>query len=196
MELPRERSFVMSDGVTKNTMDLYGNGSLSVEKDFNGLENKYYGHDLTNKSLISIREGGAGDLLFKTPFLKYLKEKYPSLDLVVSRIHRAEMLVRSNLVLTKKNIPNCEKFIHVVNDLRKIGFDHVSAWPIRNSDDKKDLSLSPLEEELDKMSEWVEKNQEPNFRLRLLNEKSRVVYQAGQKLTLFPDGKLSSSWCN
>ena len=126
----------------------------------------------------------------------YHVKSYPSLDLVVSRIHRAEMLVRSNLVLTKKNIPNCEKFIHVVNDLRKIGFDHVSAWPIRNSDDKKDLSLSPLEEELDKMSEWVEKNQEPNFRLRLLNEKSRVVYQAGQKLTLFPDGKLSSSWCN
>lgn len=84
MKMPRNRSFIMSDGVVKSTLDLYGSGCLKVDNDFTDLPNRYNGNDLTNKSLISIREGGAGDLLFKTPIFKYLKEKYPSCKIGLS----------------------------------------------------------------------------------------------------------------
>jgi len=45
------------------------------------------------------------------------------------------------------------------------------------------------------MGEWV-KNQDPKDKIKLLREKSKVAYQSGQKLTLFPNGILSNTWCN
>lgn len=73
--------YIMSDGVVQNTLGLYGSNCLTVEQDFKDLPNKFNNHDLTGKKLLVIREGGAGDLLFSTPVLKYLKEKYPTCDI-------------------------------------------------------------------------------------------------------------------
>lgn len=128
--------------------------------------------------------------------LIYGVKSYPSIDLVVSRIHDAGLLTRANLVLNKNNVPTFEKFFNTVNRLREIGFDHISAWPIRGENDKVDLDLSPSREELDKMSHWAEKNSNESHRIRLLLEDHHEVYERGEKLTLFPDGKLSNSWCN
>lgn len=122
-------------------------------------------------------------------------ENYPSLDLVFSRIHEADLLVRANLVLSKRTISTFDKFISTVESLKKKNVDSISAWPIRNNDDKVDTILSPLEEELDRMERWVE-DQSPELGIKLLREKSKLAYQTGQKLTLFPDGTLSNTWCN
>ncbi len=120
---------------------------------------------------------------------------YPPLDLVLSRIHSADLLMRANIILRKDTICTFAKFVSSVEYLKRLGVDGVSAWPIRGKDDKVDQKLSPLEEELDNMENWVE-NHDPKYKIRLLKEKSRVASQTGQKLTLFPDGTLSNSWCN
>lgn len=78
MQLPPENKYVMSDGVTQKTLQLYGGNALQIVEDLKNLPNRYNNQDLTNKKLISIREGGAGDLLFKTPVFRYLKQKYPT----------------------------------------------------------------------------------------------------------------------
>lgn len=123
-------------------------------------------------------------------------KNYPSLNKVVSRIHSAGLLARANVVLTKDNIGTCKEYVFMVKGLREIGFDHISAWPIRNLDDKMDLKLAPLEEELDKMESWAQKQETPNCRLRVLRENTRTAYRTGRKLTLFPNNTLSTSWCN
>ncbi|MBI4980510.1 radical SAM protein [Candidatus Woesearchaeota archaeon] len=126
----------------------------------------------------------------------YGVESYPNLEVVVSRIHYANLLMRGNLVLSRKTIGTFEQFVSTADYLRKIGVDCISAWPVRGADDKVDSRLSPLESELDKIENWVENNQGDGFIVKLLTEKSRIMYQTGQKLTLFPDGTLSNTWCN
>lgn len=125
----------------------------------------------------------------------YGVEKYPSLEEVVFRIHDANLLVRANLVLSKRTISTFEEFVSTIEHLKRKGADFISAWPIRNLEDKVDVNLSPPEEELDKMESWVEKHNQ-RHKIRLLREKSKIVDQIGQKLTLFPDGTLSNTWCN
>ncbi len=126
----------------------------------------------------------------------YGVESYPNLDTIISRIHEANLLMRGNLVLSRKTIDTAEKFVSTVGYLKEIGADLISAWPIKGMDNKINPELSPLEAELDKMEKWVEENQDYKNKIRLLREKSRIRYETGQKLTLFPDGTLSNRWCN
>jgi ADP-heptose:LPS heptosyltransferase len=76
ISLKPNTKYIMSDGVLQHTTQIYGSNCLTVETDFKDLPNKFNNQDLTNKTLFLIREGGAGDLLFLTPAMKYLKEKY------------------------------------------------------------------------------------------------------------------------
>lgn len=123
-------------------------------------------------------------------------ETYPPLDLVLSRIHDADLLMRANLVLSKRTINTFDKFVSTVEHLKRMSVDYISAWPIRNKEDRVDPNLSPLEEELDKMENWVKENDDSKHSIRLLREKNRILYETSQKLTLFPDGTLSNTWCN
>ncbi len=125
----------------------------------------------------------------------YGVKSYPFLGDIGSELHTANLEMRANLVLSKRTINTFDDFVWSVKRLKGMGVDFISAWPIRNMDDKIDLELSPLEKELDKIERWVEE-QSPEGRIRLLREKSRRAYQTGEKLTLFPDGTLSNSWCN
>lgn len=120
---------------------------------------------------------------------------YPSLDVIISRIHNADLFMRANLVLSKRTIGTFDKFLSTVEELNEKGADYISAWPVRDKNDWVDLELSPLEEELDKIEDWVEK-QNSNGKIRLLRETNKITYQTGKKLTLFPNGKLSNTWCN
>lgn len=119
---------------------------------------------------------------------------YPRLETVISRIHNADLLMRANLVLSRKTIDNAEKFIATTHHLRALGADLISAWPVRNMDDEQDAESAPSKEELDKIEDWITGN--PDCQVKLLREKSRILYQTSQKLTLFPDGTLSNTWCN
>jgi molybdenum cofactor biosynthesis enzyme MoaA len=126
----------------------------------------------------------------------YGVSSYPSLQKVFSRIHDADLLVRSNLVLRKETISTFEEFSSTVNYLLGLGVDSISSWPIRGLDDFVDLELSPPESELGKMGDWIKSNADLEKKVRLLREDSKADYTEGRKLTLFPDGTLSNMWCN
>jgi MoaA/NifB/PqqE/SkfB family radical SAM enzyme len=179
-----------NEGVKFSSIHLYSNGIRIGEdeafcKEYLPLW-KDYGLDTLYVTVHSIDE--------KKNAKVYGIEKYPSLELVVSRIHDAGLYMRANLVLSKNTIGTSEEFISTIKYLSNLGVDKVSAWPIRNMDDKVDTGLSPPTEELDKIEEWIKNHTE--YSARLLRENSRIVYQTGQKLTLFPNGKLSNTWCN
>lgn len=125
----------------------------------------------------------------------YGVKKYPNLATVVKRIHSAGMAVRANLVLCKSTICTFESFSSSVAALAEMGFDAISAWPIRDPDkDQVDRSKSPDEIELEKMFAWTACSR-LRIPVRVLLEKERNVYQNRHKLTLLPDGTLSNSWC-
>jgi|APSaa5957512535_1039671.scaffolds.fasta_scaffold07525_5 molybdenum cofactor biosynthesis enzyme MoaA len=126
----------------------------------------------------------------------YGVKSYPPLEKVISRIHKPGLLTRANLVLSKRTIHSPEKFAQTINHLQKIGVDSISAWPIRGQDDTLDPNLAPTSEELDQMGEWIGKRDPKKGKIVLLRENSRIKYKNREKLTLFPDGTLSNTWCN
>jgi MoaA/NifB/PqqE/SkfB family radical SAM enzyme len=133
-------------------------------------------------------------------------ETYPQLTEIISRIHENNLLMRANLVLSKKTIHTEKEFVQTIKYLNKLGVDSISAWPIRDKNDKLDLKESPLEEELNKIDVWLTETHNNNnnnqitnakqYNVKLLRENSKIAYTSGQKLTLFPDGTLSNTWCN
>lgn len=174
------------EGMGYSNIHLYSNGiQIGKSKSFSSHylpKWKEYGLDSIYTTIHDTNEKRNAEI--------YGIKNYPRLELVLSRIHDAGLLMRANLVLTKKTIGTLEKLISTVGSLKHLGVDNISAWPVRGTDDKLDLILSPSNEELDKMSEWAEGNG-----VRLLRENSRIVYETGKKLTLFPDGTLSNTWC-
>ena len=81
--LKKKNKYVMSLGVFQQLQHdtRYGNkvkllipGGVQFKK----LYRPYKGQDATNKTLLVLRTGGIGDLLFIQPNLTYLKEKYPT----------------------------------------------------------------------------------------------------------------------
>lgn len=125
----------------------------------------------------------------------YGVKKYPKLEDVLSRIHSADLLMRANLVLGRKTIGTFEKFVSTIDYLSYMGVNSISAWPIRDMNDNVSSELAPSGFELDKMEKWIEENQNSKCHVKLLNGRDRTLYQTGQKLTLFPDGSLSNTWC-
>ena len=179
------------EGIKFNPINLYSNGIkiggdkefsdkyLGVWKDY-GLTTIYVTvHDVDEKKNAKIY--GVGE--------------YPKLENIVSRIHNAYLLIRGNIVLSKNTVGDFGDFVSTVNYLGDLGFDKISAWPIRDIQDKVDVNLSPSESELDKMQEWIKKNNKENY-VRLLREDRKVAYTENRKLTLFPNGILSNTWCN
>ena len=122
--------------------------------------------------------------------------KYPQLSTIVNRIHKYGLLIRANIILSKGNIATCEQFIYIVKQLQKLNFNSVSSWRIRDQNDNVDLENSPLESELDKMEKFIEENKFNNFDIKIMRGQNQVLYQTKQKLTLFPSGILSNTWCN
>ena len=124
-------------------------------------------------------------------------DNYPLLAKVFSRIKESRLLLRANLVLHREITGSLERFIKSVGTLRKLGADQISTWPLRNlTDDKIDYQLSPSKEELVKINRWIQENYSTDFKIRLISEEEPVHYSKNNKLTLFPDGSLSSNWCN
>ncbi len=72
------RKYVLSDGMVQYVLSSYGKDSLTIEEDLDKHPKRYRGQPLQDKSLLIIREGGAGDLLFTTPTIRHLKEKFPT----------------------------------------------------------------------------------------------------------------------
>ena len=119
-------------------------------------------------------------------------KSYTSLELIINRIHEADLKVRANIVLSKNNICNLEKFKEIVTWLKNYGVDNIAAWPVRNEKDDYDIYNAPSMFEIQKMREWVEGDEA----IMVQTEEHHKLYQNRIKLGLFPDEKLSSSWCN
>ncbi|MGV8086762.1 MAG: radical SAM protein [Candidatus Woesearchaeota archaeon] len=180
-----------NDGIKFNPINLYSNGiRIGKDKEFCdtylplwknlGLTTLYITiHDINENDNAKI----------------YGIENYPSIKTIVSRLHDNYLLMRANIVLSKRTISTLEEFVNTTNYLKNIGVDSISAWPIRDINDKIDLELSPLETELDKIESWIDNSNLKN-NVKLLRENSKIAYTSGQKLTLFPDGTLSNTWCN
>jgi hypothetical protein len=80
----------------------------------------------------------------------------------------------------------------MVVGLENLGVDKISAWGVRDDEDKLDLVLAPNEGELDLIEDWLKVN---NKKVSLHRENSQLKYKENKKLTLFPDGTLSNTWC-
>jgi len=119
---------------------------------------------------------------------------YPPLKIILKRIHKAGLKARANIVLSKNNVHFLEDFPKMIEDLENLGFDKISACSIRNEMDILDITLAPQEKELDEMRKWIEVNNKKNVVLH--REKDQLLYKKNEKLTLFPDGTLSNTWCN
>lgn len=126
----------------------------------------------------------------------YRIKKYPSLKTVVERIHNAKLLVRANLILSTDTIKSYKEFKKTIKELQNLNFDSISAWSIRDMQDNIDKKRSLDEIELQKIKRWVRKQNSEKYITILTEQESRKRYQKGEKLTLFPNGKLSNTWCN
>jgi molybdenum cofactor biosynthesis enzyme MoaA len=124
--------------------------------------------------------------------LIYRVASYPPLETVIQRIHDAGFILRANMVMSDTTINTAERFTETARRLLAMGVDKISAWPLRNDDDEVDSLHSPPEEEIDRMESWALQRQN----VCVYRENSRIRYQQGEKLTLFPDGTLSNKWCN
>ena len=177
------------EGIRFNRINLYSNGiRIGEEEDFSRQYLKLWQSLGLTRVYVTVHSVDE-----KENARLYGVNSYPSIDLIVKRIHDAYLLMRANMVLSKKTIGTFEEFVFSVEHLMHIGVDGISAWPVRTLDDKIDRENSPDDMDMKKIEEWA-KNY--GSRVRVLGEKNKVLYEQGKKLTLFPDGKLSSSWCN
>lgn len=183
---------ITAEGIYFSKINLYSNGiRIGTEKNF--CDNYLYLWKTLGLSTIYITLHGTSE--YENAQI-YRVSSYPSIDLILTRIHDADLKMRANLVLNKKTIGTNEQFASAVEYLLNVGADFISAWPIRDSSDRVDKKLSPLEEELDKMEAWIIDKNLSEKGIILLREKSKISYELGEKLTLFPDGTLSNTWCN
>ncbi len=80
-KLKENEDYVVPDGLIGRIEEQGFVESIFSNKEFYEiLGHKIYNkEDLTNKSLLSFRNGGIGDLMFQLPAVRELKKKYPSL---------------------------------------------------------------------------------------------------------------------
>jgi molybdenum cofactor biosynthesis enzyme MoaA len=116
-------------------------------------------------------------------------EYYPPLGRIIGNIKRHNLQARANMILSKDVVANVEQLKCNALTLFRKGIDKISAWPIRKLDDTLDYDRIP--DDIDEMKRWADENG-----VRLLLEDSKVDYEVGDKLTLFPNGVLSNKWCS
>lgn len=121
----------------------------------------------------------------------YGVKSYPGIDLIIDRLHVYGLKMQANLVLNKNAIGTFERFVDTVNALRMLGADSVAAWCLRDAHDNVDPRLAPDKWDLDAMERWAKADP---YDVVVYREEKRG-YLEGEKLTLFPDGTLSNSWC-
>lgn len=79
----KNTSVVLSDILARDIMTMAGPGLFVGMRDLDGtVYRKYEGEDLSGKSIAIWRTGGMGDLCFITPYLKKLKELYPTCRII------------------------------------------------------------------------------------------------------------------
>jgi len=124
----------------------------------------------------------------------YGVKEYPPIDLIIWRLHEAGLKMRANVVLNTEAIGTYDRFVDTVTVLRSLGTDSIAAWCLRDKDDQIDAKLAPASNVLDEMEAHAFFESQLGFPVKVYREEKRG-YQEGDKLTLFPDGTLSNTWC-
>lgn len=81
-ELKAEAWYVMSDTDFRQFSNIMPD-RIGGSRDFLEIYKEYKGEDLNGKTLLAFRTGGIGDLLFMTPSLRLIKERYKDVKIVV-----------------------------------------------------------------------------------------------------------------
>lgn len=118
-------------------------------------------------------------------------KSYPSIELIINRVHKSDLKIRANIVLSRTNISDLEKFKEIVTGLKKYGIDNIAAWPVRDEKDEYDIINAPSIYEIENMREWAKNDKT----IAVQTEEHHKLYKNKKKLGLFPDGKLSNDWC-
>ena len=177
-----------AEGMRFNTVSLYTNGIRIGEEEQFGRYLRMWRMLGLGTMYVTVHSPDR-HLNAKT----YGVASYPPLSLVFSRIHDAGLLVRANVVLHRERMGTLLDFTRMVQYLEDTGADMVAAWPVRDEQDQINPFMAPPPEEIKRMKAWVDSGKS---RIYVRMPTSRKGYEKGQKLTLFPDGTLSSSWCN
>lgn len=184
-------SLLISDRIKYAPINLYSNGiRIGTDEDFCNEYLTYWHHLGLDTIYLTVHDAHA-----ESNAKVYGIDSYPELQTIVDRIHEAGIKVRANLILGKQCINTAEQFKNIVSILRYKKFDSIAAWPIRNEQDEIDETLSPPKAEMDIMRKWATNDCVFPFCPVRFPSESREDYKSGDKLTLFPDGTLSSSWC-
>lgn len=118
-------------------------------------------------------------------------KSYPDLNIIVNRIHKVGLKIRANIVLSKNNISNLDKFSQLVVNLKNYGFDNIAAWPVRDENDNYDIVNAPSIDEIEKMRKWASNDTS----IVVQTEEHHKMYENKEKLGLFPNGNISNKWC-
>lgn len=82
-EFKQNHSYIMSEMLMNDIIMNSGNGLfVAIRPLDNSIYKKYNGESLENKTITIWRTGGMGDLCFITPYLKKIKEIYPTSKIV------------------------------------------------------------------------------------------------------------------
>jgi ADP-heptose:LPS heptosyltransferase len=76
------KSYVMSDMMLRDIRQTAGNLFTGIRELDSSIYHKYGGENLDNKTITIWRTGGMGDLCFITPYLKKIKELWPTSKIV------------------------------------------------------------------------------------------------------------------
>lgn len=125
---------------------------------------------------------------------RYGIETYPSLNDVISRIHDAHILVRANLVLSKKTIRSYDEFVYTVQELISKKVDSFSVWKMQGLEKDSEKKHVVPDEDIEKMSMWLERTVLP-VPMKFLGRVYHAPLLSEKKVTLFQDGTLAPTWC-
>jgi len=82
-KLQKDNFYISSDALL-NQMKLFAPAAIGIEIPFKEIYREYNGEDLNNKSVLMMRSGGGGDILFMSTGIKELCRKFPSADISVA----------------------------------------------------------------------------------------------------------------
>ena len=178
-----------AEGMRFNTVSLYTNGIRIGEEEQFGRYLRMWRMLGLGTMYVTVHSPDR-HLNAKT----YGVASYPPLSLVFSRIHDAGLLVRANVVLHRERMGTLLDFTRMVQYLEDTGADMVAAWPERwGEKDTVNPCTCPLSEQMKMIEDWAASGAS---RLYVRVPTDHSAYEHKEKMTLFPNGQLSNSWCS
>ena len=137
------------------------------------------------------------------------KKEFPPLLKMIKIIKEADLTPRITLLLHKGYVDNAKKYKHTLNQLRELGIDMVTSWPILTEEGKR-CQGTPSRLNMLKIRYWLWRNTERTLghvwgggvfdydgmsvRLTDYVSKHKPKNDFIRQLVIFQDGKVAYSW--